>query len=143
MTHPDHANFHGNVHGGNLMKWIDESGGIAAMRHSGALAVTVFIDSVTFEHPVNVGDILLFTATPTWVGRTSMEILVEVEKENPFTGEKTLTNSAYAVYVAVDGNGGTLPVPRLVLETALEEERFQAAEARRAYRLSLRKKKSG
>lgn len=140
LTQPDQANFHGNVHGGNIMKWLDEAGGMAAMRHSGQLAVTVFLDSMTFEHPVSVGDILHFTATPTWVGRTSMEILIEVEKENPFTGQRVVTNKAYAVYVAVDGKGNTVKVPGLLLQTAAEQAHFDAAEARRAYRLSLRHK---
>jgi uncharacterized protein (TIGR00369 family) len=83
---PEHANPLGNVHGGIIMKLADEAGSLAAMRYSGRHAVTVFIESMTFDEPVQVGSLLHVNAHVSWVGRTSMEVLVRVDAENPLTG---------------------------------------------------------
>lgn len=137
---PEHANAYGNVHGGVIMKMVDEAGGIAAMRHAGRPCVTVAIDSMTFHSPVHVGELLGCDATVDWVGRSSLEVHVHVTAENPVTGQITHTNSAYLVYVAIDENRKPCEVPPLLLETDEDRKRFEAAEARRKRRLEERKR---
>jgi acyl-CoA hydrolase len=139
LMEPGDANLLGNVHGGILMKLVDEVGGIAAARHAQRPVVTVAIDSVTFISPIRVGDLVVLTATLTWVGRTSMEVKVHVEAENLFTGERTHTNSAYVVFVALDENGRPNEVPRLIAETAEQRRRMIEADVRQAQRLGRRK----
>lgn len=139
LMEPGDANLMGNVHGGILMKLIDEVGGIAAARHAQRPVVTVAIDSVTFISPIRVGDLVALTARLTWVGRTSMETEVQVEAENIFTGERTHTNSAYIVYVALDENSKPTEVPRLIAETEEQRQRMIEADVRQAQRLGRRK----
>ena len=134
----EHANPLGNVHGGTIMKLADEAGGLAAMRHAGHPTVTVFIDSMTFYKPVQVGALLHLHAQVSWVGHTSVEVLVTVEAENPLNGERVETNSAFFVYVALDDNGRPTPIPRLICATEQERERMAAGEKRQRHRLSLR-----
>jgi uncharacterized protein (TIGR00369 family) len=139
---PQDANLLGNVHGGVLMKLVDEVGGIAAARHAQRPVVTVAIDSVTFISPIRVGDLVVLTAMLTWVGRTSMEVQVHVEAENLFTGERTHTNSANVVYVALDENSRPADVPRLIAETEEQRQRMIEADVRQAQRLARRKFRS-
>jgi len=139
---PEHANPLGNVHGGIIMKMVDEAGGICAMRHAQRPVVTIAIDSMTFHSPVHVGDLVTFRASINTVGRTSMEVGVKVTAENPITGECTHTNSAYVVYVALDEHSRPVEVPRLILQTPDEERRRQEAEARQAYRLQRQNEKA-
>jgi uncharacterized protein (TIGR00369 family) len=135
------ANIMGNVHGGAIMRLVDEAGALAAMRHASCNVVTVRLDSMTFIEPVFVGDLLQLKAMVNWVGRTSIEVGVRVEAENPLTGERTHTNSAYAVYVALDEHGRPQTVTPLILATEEEKRRWQEAEARQANRLQQRKEK--
>lgn len=135
LMEPGDANLLGNVHGGILMKLVDEVGGIAAARHAQRPVVTVVIDSVTFISPIRVGDLVVLTARLTWVGRTSMEVEVCVEAENLFTAERTHTNSAYIVYVALDENGKPTEAPRLIAETEEQRRRMIEADVRQAQRL--------
>lgn len=135
---PTDANPHGNVHGGTIMKLVDNAAGIAATRHAHRRVVTVMMDSMTFLHPVYVGDLVMLQARLTWTGRTSMEVEVVVEAENVPTGRVTRTSTAYLVYVALDDEGHPCPVPPLLLETEEERRRWQEAEARHAYRLAQR-----
>lgn len=135
---PTDANPHGNVHGGTIMKLADTAGGIAAARHARRRVATVMIDSMTFLHPVFVGDLVMTHARLTWTGRTSMEVEVTVEAENLATGTVTRTSTAYLVYVALDDADQPCPVPPLALETPEERRRWREAEARRAHRLAQR-----
>src|SRR5688572_14628327 len=98
---PSDANAHGNVHGGVIMKMVDEAGALVAMRHARTFVVTVAIDSMTFVEPIFVGSLVLCNASLTYVGRTSMEVRVEVIAENPLLGTSRITNTAYLVYVAL------------------------------------------
>ncbi len=132
----EHANLYGNVHGGVIMKLVDEAGALCAMRHAQRPTVTVAIDSVTFLSPVQVGNVLNLKACLTFVGRSSMEVGVKVIAEDPLTGQKTHTNSAYAVYVALSNDGRPVFVPRLLLETELEQQRWNEGERRQKRRLS-------
>jgi len=136
---PEHANAYGNVHGGLIMKTVDETGGIAAMRHAQRPAVTVSIDEMSFVSPVHVGELLCCKASVNWVGKSAMEVGVHVHAENPITGEITHTNSAYLVFVAIDDHGKPCQVPALSLETDDDRRRFAAAERRQRERVARRK----
>lgn len=133
---PEHANNLGNVHGGWIMKLIDEAGGLCAARHARRPAVTVVVDSLRFLSPIHVGDLVTFEARLTYVGRTSMEVEVHVEAENILSGQKTHTNSAYLVFVALDGDGRPIEVPCLILETDEERLRWNQGKQRQADRLA-------
>lgn len=133
---PSDANPQGNVHGGIIMKLVDEAGAIVAVRHSRCNVVTVAVDSMTFLSPIYVGNLVTFTASLSHVGRTSMEVEVLVEAEDPMTGEKTHTNSAYVVYVALDESGQPHEVPALLAESDEELERMARGRERQAERLA-------
>jgi len=139
MSHQD-TNLAGNVHGGVIMKLIDTAAGVAAVRHSRSNVVTASIDRLDFHHPVFVGDLLTLRATLNFIGRTSMEVGVRVETENPMTGERRHTASAYLTYVALDRDGRPIPLPPLILETEEEMRRNREAKARRETRLVEKKK---
>ncbi len=139
VTTPLDANIAGNVHGGVIMKMIDEAGGTVASRHTRCNAVTASIDRLDFHHPVFIGDLVTLKASLNHVGRTSMEIGVRVEAENVFTGELRHTASAYLTYVALDEEGHPMPVPPLILQGADDIRRNRAAQARREARLSEKK----
>src|SRR5215204_3236383 len=113
LMHPEHANLLGNVHGGWIMKLCDEAGALACMRHAQRKVVTVAIDSMTFRQPIKIGDLIILNAEVTYTGRTSLEAEVQVLAENPITGERTHTNTAYLVYVALDDFGRPTTVPPL------------------------------
>jgi uncharacterized protein (TIGR00369 family) len=136
LMHPEHANLLGNVHGGWIMKLVDEAGALACMRHAQKKVVTVAIDSMTFRNPIRIGDLIILNAEVTYTGRTSMEVEVRVQSENPVTGEQTHTNTAYLVYVALDDEGRPTGVPGLVTETDEEKARMAQAQKRQAYRIS-------
>jgi len=133
------ANPIGNVHGGVIMRLVDEAGGIAAARHAGRPVVTVAIDSMAFYSPINVGNLVTLRASLNYVGRTSMEVGVRVEAEDVLSGEITHTNSAYLVYVALGSDGQPVPVPPLLAETPEEERRAKEGRARQDARLQRRR----
>jgi uncharacterized protein (TIGR00369 family) len=133
---PEHANNLGNVHGGVIMKLIDEAAGLCATRHARRPAVTVAVDSLRFHSPVHVGDFVTFQAHLNWVGRTAMEVEVYVEAENLLTGERTHTNSAFLVFVALDQDGHSVEVPGLNLESDAERRRWQRGAQRQVNRLA-------
>ncbi len=136
LMHPEHANNLGNVHGGWIMKLVDEAGALACMRHAQRRVVTVAIDSMVFRHPIRIGDLIILNAELAYAGRTSMEAEVQVLAENPLTGERTHTNTAYLVYVSLDDDGNPAPVPPLLAETEAEKARLKEAEERQKLRLS-------
>ncbi|HLE14294.1 MAG TPA: acyl-CoA thioesterase [Anaerolineales bacterium] len=136
LMQPEHANNLGNVHGGWIMKLMDEAGALACMRHAQQRVVTVAVDQMTFRQPIRLGDLVILTAEVSYVGRTSMEAEVQVEAENPITGRRVHTNTAYLVYVALNESGVPVPVPPLISETDEQRQRMEAGRARQAYRLS-------
>ncbi len=138
LMHPEHANLLGNVHGGWIMKLVDEAGALACMRHAQRKVVTVAIDSMVFRNPIRIGDLIIITAEVSYAGRTSMEAEVQVQAENPVTGERTHTNTAYLVYVALDDHGRPTTVPPLLAETEDEQRRMERAKERQEYRLKNR-----
>lgn len=135
LMHPEHANLLGNVHGGWIMKLVDEAGALASMRHAQRKVVTVAIDSMVFRQPIRIGDLIILNAEVTYTGRTSMEAEVQVQAENPVTGERTHTNTAYLVYVALDDDGRPTTVPPLEVETEEEKQKMQQAKQRQERRL--------
>jgi uncharacterized protein (TIGR00369 family) len=136
LMQPEHANNLGNVHGGWIMKLVDEAGALACMRHAQQRVVTVAIDQMVFRQPIRIGDLVSLNAEVTYTGRTSMETEVQVVAENPISGERTHTNTAYLVYVALDTDGKPAPVPPLLAENPAEKARMQAAQERQARRLA-------
>jgi len=139
LMQPQHANSAGNVHGGWIMKLVDEAGALACMRFANRRVVTVAIDQMMFRQPIHIGNLVTLTAEVSYTGRTSMEAEVQVVAENPITGEQTHTNTAYLVYVALDDNGNPAEVPQLIPETAAQRERMKQAQARQAFRLQQRR----
>ncbi len=135
---PEHANAHGNVHGGVILRMVDEAGAICAMRHARAPCVTIAIDSMTFRQPVHLGELLICTANVTWVGKSSIEVGVNVHAENPITGNVSFTNSAFLVFVALDDDGRPSVAPPLALATEEERQAFAAGAARQARRIENR-----
>jgi acyl-CoA hydrolase len=136
---PADANPAGFVHGGTVMKLCDEAAATAAIRHSRSRVVTAAVDRMTFVAPVHVGDLLTLRSSVNAVWRTSMEVGVRVEAENPVTGEVRHTNSAYLTMVAVDEHGRPVAaVPPLRVETAEDQRREREAQVRRSNRLAER-----
>ena len=136
LMHPEHANILGNVHGGWIMKLVDEAGALACMRHAQKRVVTVAVDSMVFREPIKIGDLVTLNAEVTYTGRTSMEAEVQVIAEDPITGERTHTNTAYLVYVALDDEGSPTTVPVLIVETKEEKQRMEQAKKRQAHRIA-------
>jgi acyl-CoA hydrolase len=128
------ANPVGNVHGGTIMRLVDEAGGIAAARHAGRPVVTVAMDSMSFYSPVFVGNLVTLKASLNYVGKTSVEVGVRVEAEDVLTGQVTHANSAYLVYVALDENAQPVEVPPLIAETPEEQRRMEEGRLRQEER---------
>jgi uncharacterized protein (TIGR00369 family) len=134
QMNPADANLAGDVHGGTIMKLVDTAAGICAVRHCRTRVVTVTMDSMSFLHPVHVGDVVSLYASVNDVGHTSLEVGVKVEAENVRTGAKLHTSSAYLVFVALDENGKPTPGPPLIVETEDERRRQAHAKIRRESR---------
>lgn len=139
MMQPEHANNLGNVHGGWIMKLVDEAGALACMRHAQRRVVTVAIDSMSFRHPIKTSDLVILNAEVSYTGSTSMEAEVQVIAENPITGQRWQTNTAYLVYVALDDAGKPVAVPPILAETIDEERKMTEAKERQARRLEARR----
>ncbi len=139
MTHSD-TNLLGTVHGGVIMKLVDDAAGAVAGRHSGGPAVTASMDEMAFFEPVRVGDLVHVKAQVNWTGRTSMEVGVRVlaERWNEST-PATHVGSAYLVFAAVDADGKPRRVPPVLPESDRDRRRYQEAQIRRTHRLSRRR----
>jgi acyl-CoA hydrolase len=129
---PDMANFAGKVHGGTLLKFLDQVAYSCASRYAGAYAVTLSVDRVLFRDAILVGELVSFSATVNYTGRTSLEVGIRVDTENIRDGTRRHTNSSYFTMVAVDDAGNPVSVPPLVPVTELVCVRLQAAVARRS-----------
>ena len=136
---PEHANPAGNVHGGNLLKLVDQAGAIVAARHTHSNVVTASVDRVDFISPAYIGNLVFIKASMNYVSKTSMEVGVRVEAECLKTGTHTHIGSAYLTFVALDKNDKPTEVPGLVLETESEKRRYEDAKKRRENRLRLAK----
>lgn len=129
MMPPD-ANPHGNVHGGVIMRLVDEVGGIVAHRHARRNVVTARLDRMDFLEPVFVGNALSLDARLCYTGRTSMEVMVDVRAENLDTGEVVHTGTAWLTMIALNERGKPVPVPPVLAETEEEKRLFEVAKAR-------------
>ncbi|AYN40991.1 acyl-CoA thioesterase [Streptomyces dangxiongensis] len=139
MTNND-TNLLGTVHGGVIMKLVDDAAGAVAGRHSGGPAVTASMDEMVFLEPVRVGDLVHVKAQVNWTGRTSMEIGVRVLAERWNESDPaTQVGSAYLVFAAVDADGKPRRVPPVVPETDRDRRRYQEAQIRRTHRLARRR----
>lgn len=128
---PDMANFSGKVHGGTLLKFLDQVAYSCASRYAGTYVVTLSVDRVLFRDAILVGELVSFSATVNYTGRTSLEVGIRVDTENIRDGSRRHTNSSYFTMVAIDDAGNPVAVPPLVPVTELECTRHNAALARR------------
>ena len=131
---PDLANFSGKVHGGALLKLLDQVAYTCASSFCGHYVVTLSVDQVQFLQPIHVGQLVTFRARINFVGRTSMEVGIRVESENIQTGEKRHTNTCYFTMVAMDDEGQTVAAPKLALDSQEEKGRYVAAKLRKEIR---------
>jgi len=131
---PDMANFSGKVHGGIILKLLDQVAYACAAKYSKNYVVTAALDNVFFKQAINVGELVTFYAHINHVGRASMEVGIKVVAENLRTDEKRHTNSCYFTMVAVDEDGNSVEVPRLELNTEVEKKLYEAAIMRKKMR---------
>ncbi len=136
---PHHANILGKVFGGTVLAMIDKAAGTAAIRHAGRTSVTAQVDRVTFESPIEIGEMVRVLAEVTYVGRTSMEVEVDVFAMDVLTGTERLTNQCFVTMVALGDDGRPAPVPALLLESDAQRQRHARAEQRMQQRKAQRK----
>ncbi len=136
---PEHTNARGTIFGGQVAAWIDISAAIAAQRFCRRSVVTASIDELHFLHPIHRGHIAIFHAVVNCAWHHSMEVGVRVEGEDPLTGQRTHTASAYLTFVALDADGRPVGVPELDPQTPDEQRRQREGERRRARRLEYKK----
>lgn len=132
---PVHANHYGSVHGGTILKLVDEAAFVAATKHARKNVVVASMDHIEFKHPVNVGDLLTLRAAVFNVGNTSMDVEVEIEAEKIKEGKRALVGSAYLTMVALDEKGKPAKVPALILKTQSERRKNIEIKRRRHKRL--------
>jgi len=130
ITSPAQANTAGFVHGGELMKMMDNAAGVAAVRYCQKDVVTARVEEINFHQPVRIGSVVLLNARVIFVSRSSMEVRVEVEMESPLHGKRSQALSAHFIFVAVDKEGKALEVPPLLISTEEQEKLFNEAKAR-------------
>ncbi len=133
---PVHANHYGNVHGGTILRMADEAAFVAATKHARCNVVMASMDHILFKHPVNLGDMLNIKARLCYVGRSSMDVEVEIETEKLKEGRTLKVGSAHLTMVALNERGKPARVPKLILKTKEEKDRARRALARRQKRLS-------
>jgi len=137
---PHQANPHGTAFGGVIVAWIDMVAAMAAQRHCGKEVVTAGIDSLVFKEPIRIGDHVVLRASLNYVSRSSMEVGVQVTREDPYTGEQAVATTAHLTFVALDQNKRPTPAPPLVPQTDEEKQRYQSAKLRVQARKELLKK---
>ena len=137
---PDMANFSGNVHGGYILKLLDQVAYACAARYAGGYVVTLSVDQVVFRQPIHVGELVTFLASVNYTGSTSMEIGIKVITENIQKRSVRHTNSCFFTMVAVDENFKPKPVPPIEPATPDEIRRYKAAKVRRELRQELEKR---
>lgn len=138
---PLDANHYGYVHGGAIMRYVDEAAFITSTRHAGRNTVTASMDHLSFENPVHIGDLLVLKSSVNYVGRSSMEVGVKIESEDPASRKRTLIGSAYVTMVALDKRGKPTAVPPLIPETKTDRARAEHAKTRCAFRKKQRNRR--
>ena len=132
---PNDTNQLGNLLGGRLMHWIDIAAAMAATRHSNHVCVTAAVDELSFLHPIKLGELVILKSSVNRVFNTSMEVGVKVFSENPLTGERKHSNSAYLTFVSIDKSGLPTKAVSIIPETLEEKRRYDQALVRREQRL--------
>ncbi|MBN2139335.1 MAG: acyl-CoA thioesterase [Sedimentisphaerales bacterium] len=140
LVMPSQANPHGTAFGGAIVAWIDMVAAMTAQRHCGKEVVTAGIDSIIFKEPIRIGDQVLLKAAVNYVGTTSMEVGVQVSREDPHTGRSVIATSAHLTFVALDENKKPIPVPPISPQTDAEKKRYENARTRVRARKQLLKK---
>jgi acyl-CoA hydrolase len=138
MVLPSDTNPHGTAFGGIILQWMDIAAGIVGGRHCRNQVITVAIDEIVFKRPIHLGDVVVVRASVNFVGRTSLEVGVRVDREEVDTGIREHCLSGYFTMVSVDAHGQPIAAPALVAESEIEQRRFAAAQTRRAARLARR-----
>ena len=137
---PDQANPYGTAFGGAIVAWIDMVAAMTAQRHCGKEVVTAGIDSLFFKEPIHIGDQVVLKASVNYVSRTSMEVGVQVTREDPGSGKKIIATTAHLTFVALGKNKRPSPVVPVLPETADEKRRYENAKIRVKARKELLKK---
>lgn len=137
---PDMANFSGKVHGGAVLRLLDQVAYACASRYAARYVVTLSVDQVMFRQPIMVGELVTFLASINYTGKSSMEVGIKVVAENIRTQEIRHANSCFFTMVATDDDGKPVAVPPLRPFTPKEKQRFEAAEARKTLRLELERR---
>jgi acyl-CoA hydrolase len=137
---PDMANFSGNVHGGTILKFLDQVAYACASRYAGRYVVTLSVDQVMFRQPIHVGELVTFLASVNHTGTSSMEIGIKVVAENIRTQVLRHANSCFFTMVAVDDVGKPAPVPALRLFSGDEKRRWENAQVRRQLRTEMERR---
>lgn len=127
---PEHSNLFGKVHGGVILKYMDQLGYICAAKHAERPCITASMDRVDFHAPVEVGDVVTMYASANYTGKTSIEVGIKVMSESPVEGEGRHTNSSYATLVALSDDGKPVTVPKVKPETDEEKRRYKEAKER-------------
>jgi acyl-CoA hydrolase len=130
LVMPQQANPQGTAFGGAIVSWIDMVAAMAGQRHCGCEVVTAQIDTLVFRHPVHIGDQVVLRAAVNYVGHSSMEVGVQVTRENPYTGEQIVATTAHLTLVALDAEQKPTPVLPLVPQTPEEIRRYERAKRR-------------
>jgi acyl-CoA hydrolase len=130
LVMPQQANPQGTAFGGAIVSWIDMVAAMAGQRHCGCEVVTAQIDTLIFRQPVHIGDQVVLRAAVNYVGRSSMEVGVQVIREDPYSGEQTLATTAHLTLVALDKDQKPTAVPPLLPQTPDEKRRYEAAKLR-------------
>ena len=137
---PDMANFSGNVHGGSLLKLLDQVAYACAAKYCKQYVVTMSLDQVLFKQKIKVGELVTFFAHINYVGRSSMEVGIKVIAEDLRSHEKRQTTSCYFMMVAIGDDGKSIEVPRLEIETELEKQLYETGKMRQQMRKDYLKK---
>ena len=136
----DMVNFSGKIHGGAMLRLLDQVAYACAARYCGSYVVTHSVDRVVFRQPIHLGELVTFLSNVNYTGRSSMEIGIKVVTENPRTRVSTHVMSCYFTMVAVDDEGQPVPVPALEIETPNERRRYETAALRREFRREIEKR---
>ena len=130
LVMPQQANPHGTAFGGAIVSWIDMVAAMAGQRHCGCEVVTAGIDTLVFRHPVHIADHVVLRAAVNYVSRSSMEVGVQVIREDPYTGEQLIATTAHLTLVALGKDKRPVPVPPLLPQTPQEKRRYEEARLR-------------
>ncbi len=137
---PHQANPHGTAFGGAIVAWIDMVAAMVAQRHCGKEVVTAGIDSLNFREPIRIGDHIVLKASINYAGTSSMEVGVQVSREDPYTSQQVIATTAHLTFVALDENKRPTDVPPIMPETEQEKKRYENAKLRVKARKELLKK---